>query len=273
MRGWVLAITLLLAMPAMAQDSSQTLADIRIELGSLAGELQGLREELIAGGGSGLSAAGGVGALERMDTIEAALVRLTAQSEALENRINRVVADGTNRLGDLEFRLCELEPGCDISKVGAVPILGGGGGATVPTTPGQTAPGPGVALAMNEQADFDRAKAALDQGEFAHAAELFATFLATYTGGPLTADALYMRGQALQSAGDVAGAARSWLEAFSGAPYGPRAAESLLMLGRALGDLGQPLEACAMLTEVGLRFPDVPAAADASAAMRTLNCQ
>ncbi|MDP2737737.1 MAG: tol-pal system protein YbgF [Pseudorhodobacter sp.] len=274
MRGWVLAVALTLALPVYAQDTSQTLADLRIELGSLAGELQALRSELIASGGSGLSAAGGVGALERMDAIEAALVRLTARSEALENRINRVVADGTNRLGDLEFRLCELEPGCDISKVGAVPILGGGGGgAGVQTTPGTTAPGPGAALAMNEQADFDRARSALDQGEFAHAAELFATFLATYTGGPLTADALFLRGQALQSGGDVAGAARSWLEAFSGAPYGPRAADSLLMLGRALGDLGQPLEACAMLTEVGLRFPDAPAATEASAAMRALNCQ
>ncbi|MDP1667488.1 tol-pal system protein YbgF [Phaeovulum sp.] len=270
----VLAVCLALASPALAQGNAQSLASIRAELGALATALEGLRAELIGGGGAGLVAAGGVGALARMDAIEAALVRLTAQSEALENRINRVVADGTNRLGDLEFRLCELEPGCDISKVGATPLLGGGavaanGGGAI----GAGVTGAAPALAMSEQADFDRAKAALDAGEYARAAELFAVFNTTYTGGPLTADAQFYRGQALQAAGDVAGAARAWLEGFAGAPDGPRAPESLLMLGRALADLQQVPEACAMLTEVGLRFPGAAAATEAGAMMRTLNCQ
>ena len=273
MRLWAtLAVGLALAAPVHAQGDAATLGSIRAELASLAGALESLRAELIGGGGTGLVAAGGVSALERMDAIEAALVRLTAQSEALENRINRVVADGTNRLGDLEFRLCELEPGCDISKLGATPLIGGG--AAVPGTGTQlgTPPGAAPALAMSEQADFDRAKAALDAGDFARAAEMFGTFTQTYTGGPLTADALYYRGQALQGAGDVAGAARAWLESFAGAPDGPRAPESLLMLGRALADLQQVPEACAMLTEVGLRFPDAAAASEAGVMMRTLSC-
>ena len=273
MRIWVFVLGLLFALPAMAQDQTRTLADIRTELGSLASELQALRNELIAGGGTGLVAAGGVSALERMDAIEAALVQLTAQSEALENRINRVVADGTNRLGDLEFRLCELEPGCDISRVGAVPLLGGGlGSAVSPALPDASVPGAEVALAMNEQSDFDRAKAALDAGDYAGAAAQFATFTQTYTGGPLTAEAQYLRGQALLGTGDLSEAARSWLEAFSGAPYGPRAADSLLMLGRALADLGQPVEACAMLSEVGLRFADSAAAVEAATTARSLSC-
>ncbi len=274
MRFWaVLAVALSLAIPAGAQDNSATLASIRTELGALASELEALRAELISGSGSGLVAAGGVGALERMDAIEAALVRLTGQSEALENRINRVVADGTNRLGDLEFRLCELETGCDISKLGATPLIGGGTASVVGGSfGGSTVQGTGPELAMSEQADFDRAKAALDAGDFANAAELFARFNQTYTGGPLTADALYLRGQALQGAGDIAGAARAWLESFAGAPDGARAPESLLMLGRSLADLGQVPEACAMLTEVGLRFPTAAAASEASAMMRTLNC-
>jgi len=33
------------------------------------------------------------------------LTRLNSKAEELENRINRVVTDGTNRIGDLEFRL------------------------------------------------------------------------------------------------------------------------------------------------------------------------
>jgi tol-pal system protein YbgF len=133
-------------------------------------------------------------------------------------------------------------------------------------------PGAEVALAMNEQSDFDRAKAALDAGDYAGAAAQFATFTQTYTGGPLTAEAQYLRGQALLGTGDLSEAARSWLEAFSGAPYGPRAADSLLMLGRALADLGQPVEACAMLSEVGLRFADSAAAVEAATTARSLSC-
>jgi tol-pal system protein YbgF len=240
----------------------------------LAADLQSLRQELIASGGSGIVAAGGIAVLDRMDAIEAELMRLIARAEALENRINRVVADGTNRLGDLEFRLCELEPGCDISKVGVVPLLGGGVGqmAALPLSGGEPRDAQ-AALAMNEQEDFDRAFAALEQGEFLRAAELLAAFELTYTGGPLSGEVQYLRGEALFGAGDIPAAARAWLEAFSASPEGPRAPDSLYRLGLSLAELGQVPEACATLSEVSFRFPDARAATDARAAMQSFSCQ
>ena len=54
--------------------------------------------------------------LERVQNIETELQRLTALSEELQFRVERVVQDGTNRVGDLEFRLVELEGG-DISTL------------------------------------------------------------------------------------------------------------------------------------------------------------
>ncbi|TDQ57776.1 tol-pal system protein YbgF [Phaeovulum veldkampii DSM 11550] len=263
-----LGLTLALPQAGLAQASAQTLADIRAELGQLSAQIQGLRSELLASGQSGLAAAGGASALERMNTMEAALSRLTAQAEALENRVNRVVADGTNRLGDLEFRLCEIEPGCDIGALGAAAPLGGSGAQlAAPAAPAATG-----SFAMNEQADFDRAREVLGQGDFRGAADLFAAFAQTYTGGPLTGEAMYLRGQALAQAGDTAGAARAWLEAFSAAPDGPRAADNLLALGQSLGDLGQRSEACATLAEVGFRFPASPAAAQAASVRQGLSC-
>lgn len=279
----VVLLTAVLMLPpalAVAQDKAQTLADVRAELSTLAAELQALRSELVQGGVSAMQAAGGASALDRMNAIEAELSRLTAQTEQVQNQVNRVVADGTNRIGDLEFRLCELEEGCDPANLPITQSLGGApAGSTqaavpVVTTPPATGAGTAVPeLAVAEQADFDRAKGALDSGDFQGAADKFAAFGAAYPGSPLTGDAQYLRGEALEKLGDTANAARAYLQAFSGAPDGPRAPGALLRLGATLGALGQTQEACVTLGEVGTRFPTAPEAVEAAASMRNLNCQ
>lgn len=260
--------------PSAAQDRAQSLADMRAELGTLAAALQTLRAELVSGGTPALQAAGGASALDRMNAIEAALSRLTSATEALQNRVDRVVADGTNRIGDLEFRLCEMEEGCDPAALPITQSLGGGAAAMpapVPSVPGGGATVP--ELAVSEQADFDRAKAALDSGDFRGAADQFQTFAQSYPGGPLIGEANFLRGDALSQAGDTSNAARAYLDSFSGAPNGPRAPASLLKLGAALGLLGQTQEACVTLGEVGIRFPTAPEAVEAGTAMRSLGCQ
>ncbi|MCX7888735.1 MAG: tol-pal system protein YbgF [Rhodobacteraceae bacterium] len=261
---------------SLAEDRAATLAAIRSELAALADQLQALRAELVNGGRAAMDKAGGASALERMDAMEAALTRLTAQTEALQGRINAIVADGTNRIGDLEFRLCELEKGCDPSNLPITAALGGGSTAPAVTAP---APDPQAGtvkqpeLAVAEQADFDRAKAALDGGDFRAAADGFAAFAQTYTGGPLTGEALFLRGEALTQLGETSQAARAYLDAFSGQPEGPRAPVALLRLGTSLAALGQNQEACATLGQVGVRYPAAPEAAEARTAMQTLGCQ
>lgn len=266
-----------LAAPFAGAAGAQSLADIRSELSQLASMLQSLKSELVSSG-TGLQAAGGATALDRMNTMEAELSRLTSQTEELQNRIDRVVSDGTNRVGDLEFRLCELEEGCDIANLPITATLGGEAGSAAPAlpAPGAATPPPasgGAELAVGEQADFDRAREVLDQGDFRGAADLFATFTQTYTGGPLTGEAHFRRGEALSQLGETANAARAYLEGFSGSPDGPFAADNLLRLGTSLGQLGQSQEACVTLAEVGTRFPAHPATAEAASQMRSLGCQ
>ena len=273
----ILAVTVAVAAaPLAAQDRAQSLADIRTELAALAGDIQALRSELVSGGTDGLQAAGGATALERMDAIEAELAQLTARTEELQNSLHRIVADGTNRIGDLEFRLCELEEGCDVANLPITKSLGDFVGL-VPNTPAVVIqPGNGTTsaeLAVNEQADFDRAKAALDSGDFQGAADKFTAFAQSYPGSPLMGDAQYYRGEALEKTGDTANAARAYLTAFSGAPDGPRAPGALLRLGATLGALGQTQEACVTLGEVGTRFPTAPEAVEAAASMRNFGCQ
>lgn len=253
--------------PAQAQDA-ETLADIRQQLSVLYVEVQRLKQELSTTGGVGGSVTGGT-TLQRVDAIEAQLQRLTAKAEQLEFRVDAVVRDGTNRVGDLEFRLCELEPNCDIATLGDTPTLGG---AAV-SVPAPALPQPvGSELAVGEQADFDRALASASAGDHQSAAEQFAVFLSTYPDGPLSGEAHYHRGDALAKLGQTADSARAFLQSFSGAPDGPRAPDALYRLGMALADLGQTSEACVTLGEVSARFPSSAVVFDATAAMSGLGC-
>ena len=255
--------------PAMAQDRAQTLTDIRQELSVLYVEIQGLKRELSTTGAAGGVVAGG-NATDRLNAIEGELARLIGKTEELEFRINRVVADGSNRIGDLEFRLCELEEGCDLATAGQGGTLGGDDLPTAPVT--APVPDTGGQMAVGEQADFNAAMEALSGGAFEDAAGKFATFTETYTGGPLTGQAHYHRGEALEALGRTSDAARAYLTSFSGAPDGARAPDALYKLGTSLGALGQVQEACLTLAEVGVRFPGSAAQADAEAARQGLSC-
>jgi tol-pal system protein YbgF len=261
-----------------AQDN-QTLADIRQELTVLYVEMQKLKRELSTTGSPSVST-GGATVLDRVAVMEQELQRLTSQTEQLEFRVNRIVEDGTNRIGDLEFRLVELEGG-DVSALGETTTLGGDAGtgavttgdrAISPVTPSGTAGTGETQLAIGEEDDFKRAQSALAEGRYQEAVDQFAAFSVTYPGGPLAAGADLGRGEALEALGDTREAARAYLNSFSADPTGPIAAQSLFRLGRALGELGQTEEACVTLSEVAIRFPDDPAVAQAEDAKRALAC-
>jgi len=252
--------------PVAAQD--QTLADIRQELTVLFVEVQRLKRELSTSGAASASVGGDT--LQRVDLIEQGLQRLTSKTEELEFRISSVVRDGTNRVGDLEFRLCELEAECDIAALGETPMLGGE--IATAETPVAVTPTDDAQLAVGEQADFDRAVMALDQGDYQSAATQLGEFIGTYIGGPLSSEAHFLRGEALTGLGDTSGAARSYLNSFSGDPRGRRAADALLRLGTSLGALGQVSEACVTLGEVSARFPGAVQVAEAEAERQQLGC-
>lgn len=273
-RALILALFVGLCPPiAMAQDRTQSLADIRQELSVLFVEMQRLRGELNTTGGA-MGAGGGGTVLARIDAIEAELRRLTDQTEQLQIRVERVVADGTNRIGDLEFRLCELTPDCRIGDLAVTPPLGGAldGVTSAGAQPATPVVPSGANLAVAEQSDFDRARAAYENADYAQAAQLFEVFTQTYPGGPLSSEAHFLRGQSEAQQSAWSRAARAYLDSFTADPLGVRAGDALLNLGQALGELGQLDEACLTLSEVGARFPASPAASEALAVQNRLNC-
>ncbi|MEX0316640.1 MAG: tol-pal system protein YbgF [Ruegeria sp.] len=267
----VLAAAVATAGMARAQDQ-QTLADIRQELTVLHVEIQRLKREFSTTGSPSPNLSGS-SVLERVDAIEAELQRLTSQTEQLNQRIERIVADGTNRIGDLEFRLVELEGG-DISTLGETSTLGGETGTqtTAPAIEPATPTVDDSELAVGERAEFDAASKALDDGDFSRAAEMFGQFDSSYPGSPLAPEAQLKRGRALKGLGDTREAARAFLASFTGDSEGPVAPEALYELGAALGRLGQTDQACITLGEVGVRFPASAAVAEASREMAALGC-
>ncbi|MEM8632958.1 MAG: tol-pal system protein YbgF [Pseudomonadota bacterium] len=253
-----------------AQDNSETLADIRQELSVVYVMVQRLKRELSTTTAPSQQTTG-VGYLQRIDAIEAELQRLTAHTEELENRINRIAEDGTNRINDLEFRLVELEGG-DLSQLKEGTTLGGEVPDTAVAVLEPSEP-KGAELAVGEQADFNRALNAMEAEEFAEAVQQLESFGITYPDGPLTIEAHVLRGDAHAALSETTEAARAYLDAFSGAPNGPHAPEALFKLGMSLGDLGQNDQACVTLAEVNVRFPTNEVyTAEAERSRRALGC-
>lgn len=238
---FVLAILFGIASPVFAQQ--QSLEDMRQEVAQLSQILQQLKTELLASGSGGVPQDQVGTVLQRLDGLELRMGQLTGKIEEAQHRVNQIAEDGARRVGDIEFRLTELEGG-DTSILGTTPPLG------------QTGQNDGPELLNNEQSSFNQAISQLDNGNYQGAAELFNTFILNYPGGPLTSEAQFRRGGALVGLNDWGGAARSFLDSFSGAPDGPWAAESLYELSASLAQLQQTEQACLTLAEIFNRYPD-----------------
>ena len=248
--GFICAMLLVPGM-VMAQSDSETLADVRQQLEVLYASIQTLKRELSTTGAPSAGLQGGT-ALERIDSIERALQRLTSRTEVLESRIERVVADGTMRIGDLEWRLVELEGG-DLAALEDTTTLGGD--PALATSEDPSDPGHGPELAIGEKDAFELALQAYDEGDYQAAILRFDAFTQTYPEGPLSATAHLYRGLALDGIGETGKAARAYLTAFSAKPDGAEAPAALFQLGLSLNALGQRAQACTTLGEVGIRFP------------------
>lgn len=230
-------------MPVVAH--AETLEDVRRDIAALSVMMQDLRTELLTSGNAGVAPESVGTVLQRLNMLETELSAALGRIETLQFRVVQIAEDGARRVGDLEFRLTELEGG-DTSNLGTTPPLGG-----------NTDQGTAQVLATDEQRSFDVGKDAFDAGSYQQAASSFGAFIATYPGGPLTTQAQFHQGQSLAGLQDWGGAARSYLDAFSGAPDGPIAPEALYELSVSLGALGQGDQACLTLNEISNRYGDI----------------
>lgn len=251
----------------------RSLAAMRADLAVLGRSLQSLRAELVASGPSGFTAAGGTAAIGRMDAMEADIARLTGQVEEMRRRVEASIAEASSRAEDIEFRLCEVDPACDLGALTTAQIDNPAAPVDPDMTPVST---PSMATdpkaSAVEYAAFDRAAAAQAAQNHADAAQQFATFVAEHPASPLVPEAMFLRGEALAATGDRAGAAAAWLDAFTAAPGGARAPQALLNLATAMAEAGRADDACGFFADVPVRFPGTPAALEAATRAEALNC-
>jgi TolA-binding protein len=97
-------------------------------------------------------------------------------------------------------------------------------------------------------------------------------FTQTYPGGPLSAQAHFLRGEAEARQNAWSAAARAYLDSFSAAPGRRDRAGGADRAGPRAGRLGQTEEACLTLQEVAVRYPGDPAVAAAEAERFNLGC-
>jgi TolA-binding protein len=266
--------------PALAQASdparAQTLADLRAEIAALSADLSELRREFLASGSAAQT--GGGTLLDRIVTLESEIMRLTGATEALDLRLRRIVDDATLRIGDLEYRLTELEGG-DTSALGTTQPLGGDTPAESAPAAADAAPAEGaVAPDPTDAGDAigtaaEQAGARLDAGDPAGALAILDAAIAAAPDDPAMGELDLLRGEALLSLGRPIDAAQAFLDSVSGSPDAPWSATALLRLGATLGSLGETVDACLALTEVVTRHPaDVAAVAEADRLRATFSC-
>ncbi len=270
---FVIAVAGIWTGPALAQDSATeaTLADIRQELNFLLAEIQYLKSQLVTTGPpqSGSARTGGTVAL-RIDAIESELRQLTGAVEELQFRVDSIVEDGTRRIGDLEFRLVELEGG-DLASVGRVPTLGtvesntaeadepvaaGSGESTGDDAQTETV-APTDPVYTGENA-FEGAMAAFQAGNYVDALGYLEASLDPEAEVETVAEVRFWQGETHFALRDWQSAASSYLDSFSKSPKGPNAPGAILGLGVSLGELGHGEEACLMLSEAAVRSQSDP---------------
>lgn len=239
-RFYGVILALALVGPVTAQE--MTLEDVRGDLAILSQQLETLRAELSLTGNTSLTTRDAASALVRIDELSADLRTSLGRVEALEIKVQKVIDDGTRRIGDMEFRLTEIEGG-DTSLTGNTAPLGG-----VETTSD---------VVSSERQAFSAAKKALDDGDGSGASLMLTNFLINFPDGPLTSEVQYLHGEALAMSGDFQNAARAYLSGFSGSPDGPFAPLSLYGLSVSLFQLGQAEQACLTLAEIQIRYVEI----------------
>ena len=226
-----------------------TLEDLRLSLQELDGLLTQVRQQLVTTGQVDPGVPFDTTTLERLNAMENRIRTLTGEVERLQFDVQRMAEDGGRRIADIEFRLDELEGTGVTSPAPSAPL---GGGVSGNTTTAST--GGGAAIAVTEQAAFDRAVALAQAGDLPGAEAAFGDFIESFPGGPLAADARYGLGRVLASQGNYREAALNFLNAYSAAPNGENAAMALSSLADALGRIGQVTEACLTYEEALARF-------------------
>ena len=195
---------------------SEQVSEIRLELSenkaSIVKDAIEASENIVA---SGIKKSAG-SVLFRLDAIEEEMRNLTGIIEELQFYTKNIALDATNRIGDIEFRLTELEGG-DLSLLGNSRIIGGN----------KETSNANAELAITEKSSYDTALKLLNDDKFDLAINEFDKLINAFPNGPLTVAAHYSKGDAFFGMNSWVQAIDSYLESFKLEPTGKYAENAI----------------------------------------------
>lgn len=275
----VMALPLLASHPAEAQDADVRALNERLQ--RLERDLRTLERAAYRGetpppssAGSASSFAGGslADAEIRMTRIEDEMRRLTGRIEEVNHGIEIVRGRLDKLVADVDFRLSEIErrmgqqPAADAGSqttdgTGDAGAQTAAAGATDSTAAsGDGAPrvaGTGSLPAGTPMERYNFARSLLTKLDYDGAEQAFRAFIAEHGNDQLAGNAYYWLGETYYARGRLDDAARVFLDGFQRFPDGNKAPDTLLKLAITLRSMSQVQEACATLSELRKRFPQV----------------
>lgn len=251
--GLLATLALLGALPARAQVDSREGILLQNQILELKRDVQALRDQFAAGGGSTLgsgrnspppptsSATADVttALLERVSRLEDEVRNLRGHVDEVDNARQRQGEDLSKQIDDLNFKLSNATPGK---------------AAAATTVPAPIATPPASAKRRTPETALQEGNAALARRDYA-AAETAAREVLSGPKTPRTIDAHFLLARALAGKRDYANAAVAFDDAYKASRTGPHAPDSLLGLANALSTLGEKRAACATLDQLKAEFP------------------
>jgi tol-pal system protein YbgF len=292
----ILALALLVSLPAHAQDNSSVAASQEIRIQQLEGQIRTLNGQLeqmnyrvqqmsdrldklvedmdfrlrqIEGGGApqaqGQQGAGesqmqaANNAPEQPPAMQGNTGASQNQSSAGAPPSGQPKALGTMSESQYNMQAQQLNQNADAGAASAAAGQSGGAGAP-PQNDQQAATGnqPYALPGANADEQYQYAFDLMRQTKYDEAERALSTFVDDYPDHPLAGNASYWLGEAYYVRKDYNNAALTFAQTFQKYPQSGKAPDSLLKLGMSLAALGETADACKALHELKVRYPKAP---------------
>jgi tol-pal system protein YbgF len=263
------ASAMLIAVPALAQDSRLSLAD---RVSRLEQQAQAQNQ-------------GGTSLVNQVQQLQSQVQQLQGQVEELQHTVQQLEEKNKAQYIDLDSRLGRLEgngAGTNSTAAGNTPASTASAAAAA--TPANPAQGPAVAPAngssapaaapdANAQAAYDTAFQALRGGDYAQASRGFRSFIQQYPDNSLTPNAWYWLGESYYVTMNYPVALEAFQRLLSQFPQSEKAPDALLKVGYSQLELKQADAGKATLQQVTSKYPNSRAASLAQERLRRLQLQ
>ncbi|HET6433305.1 tol-pal system protein YbgF [Dyella sp.] len=261
-----IASAMLVAFPALAQDSRLSLAERVSRL-----EQQAQNQDR-----------GGVGMVNQVQQLQSQVQQLQGQIEELQHQLQQLDEKSKAQYIDLDSRLGRLQ-GQAGTTANAAPTTGADAGNTPAAPATQVAsPANGANAAAapqatpagaDEQAAYDTAFKALRGGDYATASRGFRDFIQQHPDSALAPNAWYWLGESYYVTTNYPIALEAFQRLLSQFPQSDKAPDALLKVGYTQSELKQPEAAKATLQNVVSKYPGTKAASLAQERLNRIQLQ